>query len=80
MIMRKMELQESKIEMKNGGRNINNLHYADDPTLLFETKEELKHLTKRFKDENVRFGFFLNIKKTKLVITLRNDRKVIEYV
>ncbi|MBJ5542593.1 hypothetical protein JGG58_23350, partial [Salmonella enterica subsp. enterica serovar London] len=50
MIMRRMELEESEIGVKIGGRNINNLRYADDTTLLSETRDGLKHLIKRIKE------------------------------
>ncbi|MBJ5686593.1 hypothetical protein JGH00_22580 [Salmonella enterica subsp. enterica serovar London] len=72
MIMRRMELGESEIGVKIGGRNINNLRYADDTTLLSETRDGLKHLIKRIKEESEKFGLFLNIKKAKLMTTARN--------
>src|SRR5688572_26225815 len=52
-----------------GGRNINNLRYADDTSLLAETKDGLKHLITRVKEKSEDFGLFLNIKKTKIMTT-----------
>ena len=49
------------------GRNINNLRYADDATLMAESKEELKNLLMKVKEENEKVGFKLNIQKTKIV-------------
>ena len=62
-IMRNAGLNELQAGIKTGGRNINNLRYADNTTLMAETKEELKSLLMRVKDESERTGLKLNIKK-----------------
>ena len=65
--MRNARLDESQAGVKLGGRNINNLRYADDTTLMAESEEELKSLLMRVKEERERAGLKLNIKKTKIV-------------
>ena len=62
--MRNARLDESQTELKIAGRNINSLRYADDTTLMAESKEELKSLLMRLKDESEKAGLKLNIKKT----------------
>ena len=62
-IMRNARLDELQADIKIGGRNINNLKYADDTTLMVESKEELKSLLMRM-EESERAGLKLNIKKT----------------
>ena len=57
-------LEESQTGIKIAGRNINNLRYADDTTLMAESEEELKNLVMRVKEENAKNGLKLNIKKT----------------
>ena len=52
---------------KFAGRNINNLRYADDTTLMAISKEELKNLLKKVKEENEKVGLMLNIQKTKIM-------------
>ena len=64
-IMRNVGLDELQARIKIGGRNINNLRYADDITLMTESKEELKSILMRVKKESERVGLKLNIKKTK---------------
>ncbi|KAF7249402.1 Retrovirus-related Pol polyprotein from type-2 retrotransposable element R2DM [Varanus komodoensis] len=66
-IMRKVGLDESPVGIKIAGRNINNLRYADDTTLMAESEEELKSLLMRMKEESTKFGLKLNIKKTKIM-------------
>ncbi|KAF7239451.1 Craniofacial development protein 2 [Varanus komodoensis] len=66
-IMRKAELDESPVGIKIAGRNINNLRYADDTTLMAEGEEELKSLLMRVKEESTKVGLKLNIKKTKIM-------------
>ena len=66
-IMRNARLDELQARIKIGGRNINNLRYADDITLMTESKEELKSLLMRVKDESERTSLKLNIKKTKIM-------------
>ena len=65
-IMRNAGLEEAKPEIKIDGRNINNLRYADDTTLMSETEEELKILLMKVKRESENFGLMLNIEKTKI--------------
>ena len=64
--MRKAGLEEAQARIKTAGRNINNLRYADDTTLMAESEEELKSLLMKVKEsENVRLK--LNIQKTKIM-------------
>ncbi|KAF7239655.1 hypothetical protein EYD10_13732, partial [Varanus komodoensis] len=65
--MRKSGLDESQVGIKIAGRNINNLRYADDTTLMAESEEELKSLLMRVKEESAKVGLKLNIKKTKIM-------------
>uniref|UniRef100_A0A670IH13 ribonuclease H n=1 Tax=Podarcis muralis TaxID=64176 RepID=A0A670IH13_PODMU len=67
--MRKAGLDESQAGIKIAGRNINNLRYADDTTLMAESEEELKNLLMRVKEESAKYGLKLNIKKTKIMAT-----------
>ena len=60
-------LDEVQAEIKISGRNINNLRYADDTTLMAESKEELKSLLMKVKTESEKVGLKLNIQKTKIV-------------
>ena len=64
--MRNAGLEEAQAGIKIAGRNINNLRYADDTTLMAESEEELKNLLMRVK-ENEKVGLKLNIQKTKIV-------------
>ena len=66
-IMRNAELDESQARIKIAGRNINNLRYADDTTLIAESKEELKSLLMKVKEESEKVGLKLNIQKTKII-------------
>ena len=61
------ELDESQAGIKIAGRNINNLRYADDTTLIAESKEELKNLLMKVKEESEKVGLKLNIQKTKIM-------------
>ena len=63
--MRNAGLEESEAGIKISGRNINNLRYADDTTLMAESKEELKSLLMRVKEESKKASLKLNIKKKK---------------
>ena len=63
--MRNMGLEEAQAGIKIAGRNINNLRYADDTTLMAESEEELKSLLMKVKDESDKVGLKLNIQKTK---------------
>ena len=58
-------LDEAQAGIKIAGRNINNLRYADDTTLMAETEEELKSLLMKVKEESEKVGFKLNIEETK---------------
>ena len=59
-------LDESQVGIKIAGRNINNLRYADDTTLMAESKEELKSLLMKVKEESEKVDLKLNIQKTKI--------------
>ena len=65
--MRKAGLAETQTGIKIAGRNINNLRYADDTTLMAESEEELKSLLMKVKEESENFGLKLNIQKTKIM-------------
>ena len=65
--MQNAGLHEAKAGIKNAGRNINNLRYADDTTLMAESKEDLKSLLMKVKEESEKVGFKLNIQKTKIM-------------
>ena len=65
--MRNAILDEAQAGIKIAGRNINNLRYADDTTLMTESKEELKSLSIKVKEENEKAGLKLNIQKTKII-------------
>ena len=65
--MRNAGLTEAQAGIKIAGRNINNLRYADDPTLMAESKEELKSLLMKVKEESEKVGLILNIQKTKIM-------------
>ena len=66
-IMRNAGLEETQAGIKISGRNINNLRYADDTTLMAESEEELKSLLMKVKEESGKVGFKLNIQKTKIM-------------
>ena len=65
--MRNAGLDEAQAEIKIAGRNINNLRYADDTTLMAESKEELKSLLMQVKEESEKVGLKFNIQKTKIM-------------
>ena len=65
--MRSAGLEEAQAGVKIAGRNINNLRYADDTTLMAESKEELKSLLMKVKEESEKAGLKLNIQKTKIM-------------
>ena len=65
--MRNTGLDEAQTGIKIAGRNINNLRYADDTTLLAESEEELKSLLIKVKEESEKVGLKLNIQKTKIM-------------
>ena len=62
--MRNVGLEEAQAGIKIAGRNISNLRYADDTTLMAESKEELKSLLTKMKEKNEKVGLKLNIQKT----------------
>ena len=68
-IMRKAGLKEAHAGIKIAGRNINNLRYADDTTLMAESEKELKSLLMKVKEESEKVGLKLNIQKTKIMAT-----------
>ena len=65
--MRNAGLKEAQAGVKIARRNINNLRYADDTTLMAESKEELKSLLMKVKEESEKVGLKLNIQKTKIM-------------
>ena len=65
--MRNAVLEETQAGIKIGGRNISNFRYTDDTTLMAESKEELKNLLMKVKEESGKFGLKLNIQKTKIM-------------
>ena len=66
--MRNAGLEEPQAGIKIARRNINNLRYADDTTLMAESEEELKSLLMKVKEENEKVGLKLNIQKTKIMV------------
>ena len=65
--MRNTGLEEAQARIKIGGRNINNLRYADDTTLMAESEEDLKSLLMKVKEEIEKVGLKCNIQKTKIM-------------
>ena len=65
--MRNAGLEEAQAEIKIARRSINNLRYADDTTLMVESKKELKSLLMKVKEESEKVGLKLNIQKTKIM-------------
>ena len=66
-IIRNAGLEEAQAEIKIARRNINNLRYADDTTLMAESEEELKSLLMKVKEESKKVGLNLNIQETKIM-------------
>ena len=66
-IRRNAGLEEAQAGIKNDGRNIKNLRYADDTTLIAQSEEELKSLLKKVKEERENVGLKFNISKTKIM-------------
>ena len=84
-IMRNAGLEEVQAGIKIAGRNINNLRYADDTTLMAETEKELKSLLLKVKEESEKVGLKLNIQKTKImasspIISWQIDGETVETV
>ena len=65
--MKNTGLEEAQAGIKIAGRNINNLRYADDTTLMAESEEELRSLSMKVKEKSEKFGLKLNIQKTKIM-------------
>ena len=65
--MRNAGLEEAQVEIKTAGRNLNNLRYADDTTLMAESEEELKSLLMKVKEESEKVGLKLNMQRTKIM-------------
>ena len=83
-ILRNAGLDEAQAGIKIAGRNIHNLRYADDTTLMAESEEELKSLLMEVKEENEQVGLKLNIHKTKimtsgLITSWGNDETVTDF-
>ena len=66
--MRSSGLEEAQAGNKTAGRNINNLNYADDTTLMAKSKEELKSLLMKVKEQSEKAGLKRNIQKTKIMV------------
>ena len=66
--MRNASLNEAQAGIKIAGRNISNLRYADDTTLMAESKEEIKSLLMKVKEESEKVGLKLNIQKVKIMV------------
>ena len=83
--MQNAKLDEAQVGIKISGRNINNLRYADDTILMAESKEELKSLLMKVKEESEKVGLKLNIQKTKImasgpITSWQMDEEAIETV
>ena len=65
--MRNARMEEAQAGIKTAGRNINNLRYADDTTLMAESEEELKSLLMKVREESEKVGLKLNVQKTKIM-------------
>ena len=65
--MRNARLDEAQVGIKTAGKNVSNLRYADDTTLMAESKDELKSLLMKVKEESEKTGLKLNILKTKIM-------------
>ena len=83
--MRNAGLEEAQATIKIAGRNINNLRYADDTTLMADSEEELKSLLMKVKEDSEKVGLKLNIQKTKIMASGPNtswqiDRETVETV
>ena len=68
--MRNAGLEEAHAGLKFAGRNINNLRYADNTTLMAESEEELKSLLMKVKEESEKDGLKLNIQKSKIMVSV----------
>ena len=84
-IMRNTGLEEAQAGIKTAGRNINNLRYADDTTLMAESEEEIKSLLMKVKEESRKVGLKFNTQKTKImasnsITSWKIDREKVETV
>ena len=84
-ILRNAGLEEAQARIKIASRNINNLRYVDDTTLMAESEEKLKSLLMKVKEESEKIGLELNIQKTKImasspIISWQIDRQTVETV
>ena len=68
-IMWNARLDEAQAGIKIARRNTNNFRYADDPTIMAKSKEELNNLLMKVKEESEKFGLTLNIQKTKIIVS-----------
>ena len=73
-------LEEAQAGIKIAGRNIDNLRYADDTTLMAESEEELKSLLMKVKEESEKVGLKLNVQKTKIMASWEIDGETVETV
>ena len=71
--MRNAGLEEAQAGIKLAGRNINNLRYTDDTTLMAESEEELKSLLMKIKEESKKVGLKLNIQETKIMASFHGE-------
>ena len=78
-IMWNARLDEAQAEIKIAGKNINNLRYADDTTLIAESKEELNSLLRKVKDESEKAGLKFNVQKTKIMASGPNTSWQIDW-
>ena len=83
--MRNVGMQEAQARIKIAGRNINNLRYADNTSLMAESEEELKSLVMKVKEESEKVGLKLDIQKTKImasgpIISWKIDGETVETV
>ena len=69
-IIRNAGLYEAQAGIKIAGRNINNVRYADNPTLMIESEKEVKTLLMKVKEENENVGLKLNVQKTKIMASI----------
>ena len=81
--MRNIGLEEAKAGIKIAGRNINNLRYADDPTLMAESEEKLKNVLMQVKEESEKVGLKISIQKTNImasspITSWQIDREAVE--
>ena len=74
-IMRNAGLDEAQAGIKIDGRNINNLRYADETTIMAESEEELKSVLMKVKEKSEKFGLKFNIQKTKIMANRRRNCK-----